>query len=1623
MNQNIPQLATIKIMCNGEIGTAVLYFPDADLDYVYVLTAKHCLTGKDFNKEFITTDIKLEKIFNEETLTFHSYNLTENDIVNVSENEEDIALLILLKKDIIPLTGKQFFCQVIDTEDSILDYQIRGFANFNNQEADRPFPMKFIEDDKSNTNRFILQTKKPLDTYYQQALENVEGLSGSGAYSLLYGNIYFTGIIHTYEDSGVFIVTKILAYNKIIPPKFSLINSIYAETNQEVLTSFEEIEKNEKRVNARTREKIGDYNVLRDDAGLLKLIQDNNIVVVHGNPGVGKSALTKSTVANLKAAGDYTILTFTPENLYCDTLSEALKSSRCKVDIQQLLSSPLSNKYFLIWIESFEKLIESDISGAFNEMLELISKNPNITVILTIRDYLLQKFRINYYYELPENTSYFQVNEFSDQEMELIRENIPDINPLLENPKVNHLLRTPYYMDKAVRIIPQLLDEQKLDELKFKKLMWQHIVENNQTKRGTVFYEICLKRSREMSLFTTYDGDETITADLVRDNILQLDDLSDAGALSPSHDILEDWALIRFIRHQKLEITNSKKFLLSIENTPAMRRAFRLWMEEFYEYEQEASVYFMHELLNDETLSQSWKDELLIVSLRSNHSKVLLDSLKVHLFEDGATLLNRIIYLLQTGCKKIDPKKRNFDDLLPVGSGWDYIIDFIKVNINEVKQLPSFELKYLNVIESWSKQLSEFNQGILPAGAKSAAFLLEDFIFRLQARSVQRRLGRRSSEYLKKYIEILFKLTEADQELIASIIQACVSPETGNERWTNPAFLREIRAYITGGVISDQICRFFPEEVIQIATEDWAKKEEKYTSGSINSMLIREPKVNDFGLNKDLEYDYGLPSGYQTFFYWMFLYHGEKALDFLISFLNTAFEKNYEILLSLNKREVECINIVFEDGLNVRYYGNYEYWSMYRGFSIYDKVLISSLMALEKTLLEIGDRKDFTIARTFLGRLIRESNNVAVLGVVSSILQAFPNLVDETSVSMLGVPLFFKWDSTRSTSDMIRNHVYNDDEVERKERIASNGRIHRNKYYIGLVGFVADYMFYQRDFNELLYKQVDKMWENVKEDDWLFKKFLFDMDARKYEFKHFDQNGNYVQIVPGYDNTIRNLVESGTNYTIPTANTTWARNAFDYKEVADYNYETWKKGYEFILKLDGEREIMVSPGTMASIALRDFSDQLQPEEIIWCCETIINLEEEKLSNKDSYAINLDLLDNIAPLKGLCYIFKANIDQILKLKVKELVFRLLLKGLDERERIALQHAVIHDLALVEPAFVLNCWYGLAKAVEILQEQNKEVERNRMLYHQGKLSVGELHKSDENNWSELLINSVVNGNIDLPEEIIVSLDLHTQWYLDDMLRIIPWNTTLPAHHKFIQDVLTLHISFLNNPKSSMLDFYESRHAFTFYYPRYLLNQPTELSIPLFKQLLDVIVETSEKSIFDEYLKFIYKLVEEFIRTTIDRIQLENFWIFWEFLEKWMISNRNAIFLPVFLFDINWVESSEKWSVLEGKSLYFKNFITTLGFNRINSSIKFLSGIAFNNFMPDSISWIVPMLQSQNAEQVDNNILEKLIEKAFYRYGGKIKRDKNILSDFLFILDFLVRRSSPKAYMLREELLQFK
>ena len=76
-----------------------------------------------------------------------------------------------------------------------------------------------------------------------------------------------------------------------------------------------------------------------------------------------------------------------------------------------------------------------------------------------------------------------------------------------------------------------------------------------------------------------------------------------------------------------------------------------------------------------------------------------------------------------------------------------------------------------------------------------------------------------------------------------------------------------------------------------------------------------------------------------------------------------------------------------------------------------------------------------------------------------------------------------------------------------------------------------------------------------------------------------------------------------------------------------------------------------------------------------------------------------------------------------------------------------------------------------------------------------------------------------------------------------------------------------------------------------------------------------------------------------------------------------------------------------------------------------------------MPDSVSWVAGMLTTPEAQQAKTEKLEKFVHRSFFNFGAAIKSNKAISRDFLAILDFLITRGSPKAYMLKEEMIQYK
>lgn len=1627
MNDKTSQLATIRIQCNGEKGTALLFFPGPELEYVYVFTAKHCLTGKEFNKGFAYHDILLDKILNPTTGTYHSCRLTETDVIQVSDNLQDIALIIMPKQRILELTGVEFYHQVINTHPEITHYRVRGFASFNEQETDRPFDLKYQEDQKGSKSLFTLKSGDHFDTFYNRALDNLEGLSGSGVFAESNGNNYLVGIMHLFEDGNVFTATKVIAYNQLIDTeRFSPLNLVIPETNLAVLHTFQQMVINRETINTRTRDTIGSINVPRDMDALLRKLEKTGMAVVHGKPGVGKSALAKSAVASLHAQSGVTVIAFTPEQLYCETLREALTNAGYTADMEGILNSPLSGNKVVIWVESFEKLIESGYSGAFKEILKFVETRTHVKILVTIRDYLLQKLKITYRFELPAGEIYYALDVLSEQEINSVRYQMPEIGPLLDKPELQELLRIPYYLDKAARIIPELLGVNELDEIKFKLLMWEHIVEAGNRERGAVFSAICLKRAKELSLFTSTQEPAAVVAELVKDNILQEKSTDTGYGYSPSHDILEDWALIHYIGQRRDDAASPMDFIRSLEQSPAVTRAFRLWLDEYYKNEPQQSAVFVQRILLDQHVERKWKNVLLTATLRSAHAAILFDTLGEQLLNNQGQMLREVINLLQTSCKTFDHASKDFDYLIPVGSGWDYILKFIRRNLTLLQSFKGFEFTYLSVIESWIKQLPDFNPTSLPPAAEDAGALLEDFIHRYQDKLSGQVQETQDNSLLKRYVVALFKLTGAATSLVKAMLEAALDMTTPHPRWTNRRLLKSIRRYAITGMLSDQLCKYFPTEVIRIADADWREEETAPPRGSIMSMIRVEPELNDFGFGDNEGRAYDFSSGYQTFLYWMLLYHPEMALDFLMTLLNRAFDKNQQIRA---RRGVEIvqITIVFADGTNKVYYGCNEYWAMYRGVSSRHHLVSSLLMALEKGLLHLADtgKEKYPLVRKLSGRMINETNNVAVLGVVASLLQAHPDLLDEQSVCLFGMKDFYRWDGSRWSSELLTPDHYHEDPLLKQERLLEDKRPFRKKYYQGMVGFVAHYMFAHQTHNQQLFALIDKLWADLDEKDEIWRKFLFDMDVRRYTAKRLDQPGheNMVQFMPGYDEKVQQMMSSPSPYsTIPVASTIWTSKIFNGEEVANRDYATWKTGYDYVQGTDVNR-LFVSSGTLATIGLRDFADQLSLAEMVWCQQELLRYGRDQLKKRDYWDFGSMAIDKKEAMFGLSLILKTNSEPEVKTITREMIFRLLV-SLHGQEKEFLAAGMTTYLPDTDPSFLRDSWYGILEYI-IYEEKlsDARIQRREMGY------IGEVEEDFEGDvndaeWFNNLVQSVVTGNIQAPNVIAPSLRTATKSLLNDALYIIPANTTLSQQQEFIQHLFQLHIDFLNDRgHRSTYEFYECRSAFVSFYPRYLLAQPQDVAVPLFTDLLYLTLPKEEGLYTDKVLEFVYDLVKQHIIAVDRGASITNFWALWERLRHFILQHKKGLLMPLFLLDIKWNPRAEQWYVLDGRMLYYREFIINYGFNRIDTSIKLLSGIGFRNFMPDSVSWVRTMLHSEEAMSADVNLIDEFILKAFYGYGSLIKGNKEYLSDFINILDIQIVKRSSKAYMLKEELIQYK
>jgi len=244
--------------------------------------------------------------------------------------------------------------------------------------------------------------------------------------------------------------------------------------------------------------------------------------------------------------------------------------------------------------------------------------------------------------------------------------------------------------------------------------------------------------------------------------------------------------------------------------------------------------------------------------------------------------------------------------------------------------------------------------------------------------------------------------------------------------------------------------------------------------------------------------------------------------------------------------------------------------------------------------------------------------------------------------------------------------------------------------------------------------------------------------------------------------------------------------------------------------------------------------------------------------------------------------------------------------------------------------------------------------------------------------------------------------------------------------------------NRSKNERQIQFQGTHDAQFYIRDLLLYAETSFSKAVLDLILNPLYTTDFKlgrgrndlfefsSKIPEYV--IYNL-DNIIANSTDEVLnkklIDNFWNIWEYLfEK--IKSSGKLFLTHTLFlDIDWKKDLTHWKVLENKKEFYHQMVKDLGATRTQSMVNLFLTAGEQTFLPEGISWLVDIFKA-NTNTTASLIApsaERMIERLFYNHISKIKNNKKLIEDYLWILNRMVDLGSSEAYLFRENVITYR
>lgn len=981
------------------------------------------------------------------------------------------------------------------------------------------------------------------------------------------------------------------------------------------------------------RTRIGsDFHLQRADLvqQVLEQLELNQVILISGPAGSGKSAVAKITISILSQ--DYFILSFRAEEFAHPHFDTTLHNAQIPSNAATLEAILASQDRKILLVESMERLLEKSTRDAFSDLMTLASTDKSLRIILTCRAYSTDLVRASFLVPLHIDHDVVIIPQLNSTELTEVETFFPALSRPFENPALRRVLSNPYFLDKALQISWSADRPLPESEREFRDIFWQQIVRANDhiaaiapRRREKVFEEIAVRRARALSAYVAYDDLDRAVVDSLRHDSLIVSAGESEELVAPAHDVLEDWAILQWIKEHHLTSEGSFQVLSEAIGThPAVRRAYRKWVAELIERDPGAADQLFSSAVTEACVSAQFRDDTFVSLLRASSSPTFLERHADELLENNSLLLKRVIHLLRVACVTKPtwlPANATHGSLLdvPDGKAWSSVLRMVQTHIEAFTGLDE-QLLLLGLIEDWTKGVSR--ETPYPGGAESVAAIAHWLLPKLDIYH-QDSPGQRT-------LKVIAKIPKADDARFAALLRGGATDE--RDHTTN--IFRDI---IFSGLEGAYAARDLPDLIVSVASNYLLCSEADLRRDHFD----RSPIDIDFpfGMNEGLSHKFFPASAYQGPWIMLLRKHPRESLDFLLKVFNHSADWYALPRMPSSIEPPFEIEITFADGTSRKQWGNSRLWNWYRGTSVGPYVLQSLLMALERWLFEIAEGYPSGLD-SILINLLRQSDSVSITAVVASVATAFPLASGEALLVLLRSPEFIWFDRKRMVAESqtpsklsaFIPSVHPENKIYESERKEADERPHRKDYLEGAIRNLQFGPLAVR-VHEILDQHREALPPTTEQNDGfrLWRLSIHRMDLRQGSFTEVAIPN--IAEVPGSDSSIesiqhhilftpnepeqdvKKIVDENTvrmsSMGDKSSRFMWAFHVFNNEKTETYNPKEWRIQLNQAQTMEvtglGDEDYDITkggPGIVAAICIRDHWQEMSGEEQNWCVEIV-----------------------------------------------------------------------------------------------------------------------------------------------------------------------------------------------------------------------------------------------------------------------------------------------------------------------------------------------------------------------------------------------------------------------------------